>query len=693
MLHRAHTHIIAIVFSIAVGMIYGMPHIILFSAAQEQGLRYHPVVVNEDEALFTGPKAHAAEMGEIIVGDFNVAEYKDTRLYVLPFLSPLIMGNLARLTGSIERAFIAGDFLFPPIIFLLFYTFLLILLNLETGFPSILGNPVSKLRRLLSLFGATLFIFIPQLLLAFPPLTRYLQATILTLAAKGSSLYFSRVEDPQLTLPLYLATLIFFLLIFKGRKEKRIIAAAGIAYGLLFYSYFYFWTYTTVGMALGITLTWRRMRAVSLRLIAATALGLLISIPHWINAYGILRLPQYPDLFARHGPEIGRTLALQSLPVFAYFLHAALAGALWFLFRKTQRGIVLFFISFLMPIYAVYNMQIATGFNVQPDHWFKPALPIVNAALLTALFAAGKRYADRITVRMLAIPWIFTAAFLLFKIMRTEATLVRQVSLALLVISTLIFLWIGMARRYAWLREKRVFSVLAALAIALLFVKAIAVQQTFVARNAPKTIPPEEFASYQWLTRHTPAYSVIATPSFTTNARLQLYTQNRLFLPNGYNTLAGNQELWLRLRLTNTLFGASAGTYHSYLKDGSALGGGGADNEAVNNLYFSFEPKLDTLAAYYLFTFTYLNRAPGDSFKGETPLFLPASVIARETQEYEKQLLADATDIPYQLDYLYYGPRERHLVPYASALASFEKIYDRDEIVIYRYRKDAPRAR
>lgn len=665
----AARHWIALVLCLGVSLVYGMHHAALWRTARDAGLGYHPLVINEDEALFTGPKAHAAEMGEIIVGDFNVAEYKNTRIYVLPFLSPLIMGNIARLTGSIERAFIIGDFLFPPIIFLLFYALMFLLAG----------------RRLLALTGATLFIFIPQLLLAVPPAIPYLQATVLTLIAKGSSLYFSRVEDPQLTIPLYLAALIFFLLIFKGRKEKWITAAAGICYGLLFYSYFYYWMYVSMALAIGAALAWRLLPAVRARLIGAMALGLLISVPHWINASLIAGLPQYPDLFRRLGPEIGRVPNLEAIPVFAYFLHAALMGASYFFFRAADRNTALFLVSFLAPIYAAYNIQLVTGFNVHPDHWYKPTMPIVNAATLLTAYYAIKNCGRLLTLRILAIPWAILALFLFFKAVDTEVALVRFASLFLIIAATTGLALVWAARKYPLLRASRVLPAMALFGIGLFFVKGILIQRQFISRNALKTIHQEEFASYQWLVRHTPAYSVIATPSFTTASRIQLYTRNRLFLPNGYNTLAGDDELWRRLRLTNALFATATSTYRSYLEGISALGGGGADASPTHNLYFAFEPSLDRLAVYFLFHMKYLDASPGSSFKGDIPLSFPPSLIEREMNRYEKVDFNSISPVSYRLDYLYYGPRERLLAPDAAALARHEKIYDRGGIAIYRY--------
>lgn len=669
MQRRATAHWPVLMLCIAISMVYGMNHVVLLRAAETQGTQYHPIVVNEDEALFTGAKAHAAQMGNIIVSDFNAFEYKDTHLYVLPFLSPLIMGNLARLTGGIERAFIVGDFLFPPIIFLLFYAFLFLLSE----------------RRMLSLVGAALFIFIPQFLLAVPPILPYLQATLLTLIAKGSSLYFSRVEDPQLTMPLYLAALVLFLIIFKGRRERWIIAGAGIFYGLLFYSYFYYWVYVSLALPIGILLIGRRLPEIRRRLALAMALGLLISIPHWINTYQVAHLAQYPDIFGRVGTEIGRAVNLQTLPLFSYALHAALIALVWIFWRKTDRGTTAFLITFLTPVYAVYNLQIITGFNIQPDHWFKPTLPIVNAAILLTAYHAAAPYAKRLRMKPLLLFFALLAAFLLFKAFNTHAILVRRMSLLLLAISALGVICVWAWRWYPKCRA-RMLTGICALVIVLLFANGVLTQYRFISDNASDTIPEQEFASYQWLAKNAPVYSVVATPSFTTNARLQLYTDNRIFLPNGHSTLASNAELWERLMLINQIYHVPEKTFRSYLTGSPPV----ADGPAMHHekgAYFSFRPELDWQAGYYLFTFLYTDRSPGSSFTSILPIAIPPEVIEEKGGAYALALKTGIKNpaMPYRMDYLYYGPREQVLAPDPFVRnPTLRLVYENNGIKIYR---------
>src|SRR3989344_2159974 len=228
-------HKTAVILLFLIILIYGGHHLIISNLLKNQGIEYHPILVHEDEALFTAPKAQAVFLGDWIVGDFNLYEYKDAPYYLLPFLSPLIMGMLGRITGSIENAFIAGDFIFPAIIFLIFY---LLIFEFTRN-------------KIISSLGAVFFIFLPKFLIGFPPFIKYLQA--------------------------YLITLIF------NQNRKRTAILAGIAYGAIFYSYLYYWIYFSIGLGFFafILLTQKKYSEFKNAFYIGLT-GVLISLPHWV---------------------------------------------------------------------------------------------------------------------------------------------------------------------------------------------------------------------------------------------------------------------------------------------------------------------------------------------------------------------------------------------------------------------------
>ncbi|MFY9463245.1 MAG: hypothetical protein WAP52_03615, partial [Candidatus Sungiibacteriota bacterium] len=87
------------------------------------------------------------------------------------------------------------------------------------------------------------------------------------------------------------------------------------------------------------------------------------------------------------------------------------------------------------------------------------------------------------------------------------------------------------------------------------------------------------------------------------------------------------------------------------------------DQPNDKGVYFSFRPHLDRQAGYYLFTFLYTDRSPGSSFTSILPIAIPPEIAEEKTASYARLLKSNAknTTLPYRVDYLYYGPRERML--------------------------------
>lgn len=652
-----------------IAIIYGFHHIAISSHLHRENQEYHPILVNEDETLFTAPKAQAAFLGNYIVGDFNTFEHRDELPYVLPFLNPFLMGMLARLTGSVEHAFIVGDFLFPPIIFLLFYFLLFEIIPY----------------RMISAASSILFLFVPKFFAFFPPLLRYLQASFITFFLKEKTLYFSRIEDPQITVPLYLIAF-YFLFRTISRRERMTPFIAGIAYGLLFYSYLYHWVYFSLGIIiLLILLIIKKNYAAAQRVGYTIGIGLFLSLFHWINTYRLIKTPLWHEFFMRQGPEIGRALSHATLPLFAYFLHAILLIILLCFFWKKQPIVSPFITAFLIPIYAVYNLQVITGFNIHPDHWIKATLVPLGIAWTVIAVWIVRDYHTLFTKQYAAVIGSAFAGFLIAKALFTENPFIYFLSVVIFLIATAAVILIWLSKKYFRLSNYTLGSLIAILAITIFFTKGILTNYTFVALYQNTTLPQNEVASYQWLNEHTPKYSVIATPSFTTNSRLQLYTHNRLFLPNGYNTYALENELWDRFLLTNQLFHIAPPVFAASL-DGSSTLAGGKETGTPTGLYPLFKPDFDDLPVYYLFHMRYLkDTTPGASFKSEVSVSFPDAVKKEKMREYALRLKTALPTIPYRLDYLYYGPREQRRGPNPALFLPLRKIYDENGIQIYAY--------
>ena len=206
----------ALLFAVIISLLYGIHHF-LMPRFMPQELVYKPVTYESDPDAggYYGPRANAF---------FSRSEIEMPSL--LPILNPLIMGGLGKALGSLERAFVVSDFLFPPAIFLAVYALFCEVLR----------------RRISALVFSSVFIVSPLAALLSPSAQVF---------AKAELLYFSSFEYPKITFLFYaLALLYIFRALSRGGRKNVILG--GIFFGILFYTYLYDWAYITV--ALGIAL-------------------------------------------------------------------------------------------------------------------------------------------------------------------------------------------------------------------------------------------------------------------------------------------------------------------------------------------------------------------------------------------------------------------------------------------------------
>lgn len=386
--------------SVLVGLIYGSHHFFISRFLAERGESYYPVTIasNRDEGMMYGPRAKAVFLGQWKAGDVSIAGNEDSPS-MLPLFNPVFLGGLGKLLGSLRAAFIASDFLFPPLIFTALYFF---------------AFELSRRRIASSLFAA-LFVFAPKFFLALPPVTfAALNEFVHSLMPDmRNQLYFGRFEYPKLTF-LFFVLAFYFILRSLRRRERYLPYIAGFSVGILFYTYLYDWVYIFAGLGLMslFFLVQREFDSVK-RLSIIAAVASLISIPYWINFIELRNLPHYEDIAARIGVEVGREIRIATAWK-TYFRAATLAGLLWFLFRKRSRQVAVYLVSFLLVITMVLNAQVVLGFNPQPDHWHRTQFLSVGLAWFMVGVWLYERYkhfsANRILYRK--ISFFIIAAFL-----------------------------------------------------------------------------------------------------------------------------------------------------------------------------------------------------------------------------------------------------------------------------------------
>ena len=118
---------LAVAGALFAALIYGLPHILIKRGLISRGMNYHPITiyVDYDEGLIYGPLVKEG-IEKLKLTDPALYEHQDTSL-LWPPSGPVFLGFLGRIFGGIEPLRIAINFIFPPIIFLLFFTTIYIL--------------------------------------------------------------------------------------------------------------------------------------------------------------------------------------------------------------------------------------------------------------------------------------------------------------------------------------------------------------------------------------------------------------------------------------------------------------------------------------------------------------------------------------------------------------------------------------
>lgn len=474
-------HRLVFAVAILIGFIYGSHHFLVPRFLDSDTESYYPITFDSayhDETISYSARANAFYQGDFVVGDIRLFEYKDGPSW-MPLLNPAIMGGLGHLFGSLENGFIASDFIFPSLIFISVY-FLL--------------YEITR-RRAPALLFASLFIFSPMFGMLIPPVTalnlKLLKETLLPFLDNDMPLPFSFFEEPKITFLFYVLAAYFLLRALK-RGEGVTTVIAGVAFGALFYAYLYDWA--SFSVALGLMFSFFLLGkdyAKAQQVFIIGCIGLLVSSFYWFNVWQVNAVYEYDDIVARIGPEISHRLRFFSVWK-SYLRDIVLVFFLWFLSHEKGRVLLVYLAGFLLSYFIIVNAQVITGFNLQPDHWYRTQfLAVAISVFLAAL-------------------WFFDSCI---------------------------------ARRI----EEKYYYTAIALFLAFFFAGNAYSEYAYGAAYAKEyAMPHETLARYKWLNTHTEARSVIGAFSFRDAYEISLHTHNQLFVPIGTDTAASEQEIWDR---------------------------------------------------------------------------------------------------------------------------------------------------
>lgn len=247
-----------------------LPHVVT-PVFLPKGSSYSPFSLSTQSSQmeFEEMYAYASEAQAFVrerspFGDVHTFEYRQSRSPSLGELFPsVVYGSLTLVTGSIESAFVIGDFIFPFLISLLLLRFTKMLV--KNSYQSI--------------FTTLLIIF-------FWSLIYYLPYPIQTLEYVfgwpiPDTILVGRAFNPQIPFML----LLLFLNLFFAKRPK--LFWAGIAAGIMFYTYVFYWQMCLVFLGIWIVVLMCKRKQLSdiLPVVKVLFIALLIALPYLVNSY------------------------------------------------------------------------------------------------------------------------------------------------------------------------------------------------------------------------------------------------------------------------------------------------------------------------------------------------------------------------------------------------------------------------
>lgn len=564
--HNLKDRIFVLFLACAIGIIYGSPNFFIFKILKANDLEYHPAISeNYDETMYYHPRIAAVYRGDWLVGDFSVAEYKDGPT-ALAMLNPVIVGLLGRVTGSFESGLIAANIIFPILIFIALY-FLIF--------------EIAPSKRLASFF-AVIFMFSPLFAMKVPPTSFSAVKELFYdfFPLFGDVNYFHRLEYPQATYLFYVIALYFILRAIKMKNWLTIIFA-GTSFGILFYTYFYDWTYLTAGLFIMFLLfIFQNKYAEAKVIVMFFLIGFATAGLYWSNFFELYKLPQFGDIVSRMGNEVSHQFRFWTVWK-SYLRIIVLSLLLWVFARKKEDLASNYLISFLSAYFIAVNVQVIFGFNPQPDHWYRELFLIIALSFILILRLFLQKYAFRIKFRK-----PLRACFGVFLVL---------------------FLGLQLRAQY-------------------LFSLANAKQYTYSAENAK---------SYDWLNKNTQKNAVIGSLDAGINNQILLFTHNKTFLPSGFISLAPTEEIWERTMILAKAFGIDSESFgklisrnHYYLFtdkyrnnefDAYFVGGDRVVPADIYNNKLGQYSKLELDRVFKKYKLDYLYYMPEKSSQGDDP--------------------------------------------------------------------------
>lgn len=403
--------------------------------------------------------------------------------------------------GNVQSGYLGLQFVFSALAFLLFY---------------LLGSAMTRSREWGVLLGfAGVFTYLAQQIFYYAyrnPLAIYLNNFIPFVRTPISKMPLARIEDPLITMPIFLAAILAFY-VFWVRPRRLPAIFAGALAGLLAYTYLHHWLtmMTIVGTVFILVLITRRADRVLIKnfLIMLATTGAVI-VPYLINNFSFLGV-HGKDFALRVGLEESRAVALKvifgSSIIFDHIIYLLLLAAIYLIYFRWRpnKNKGLFLAGLALAMFLVWQIPLVLGSFPQTSHFIK-------------------------SVSLVALLVVFNLAYDVLVGLGSRG---RRAALALAIVLTM------------GLVGKKIANVL-------LFIDPPA--------NILKeySFPKEMLDSWSWIDVNLGEEPTIVSSSMVTSLYLAGNTGARPYLPTGFISSVSSAELDKRFLLVNKLFGVSA---------------------------------------------------------------------------------------------------------------------------------------
>ena len=608
--------LIVTILAVLIGFLLTTPQVLLWGSISRSGADFLLMQQNtyRDEFFQYMPRAREIYDGHFPPTGIYADELGSSPLN--PITSLLFSVFLFIFNGNINLAYLSAQFLFAFVFFILFY-------HLGKIF---LGSKITAL--FFGLVGT--LTQIPQLLLGY----NYIDEDYLGIIIKKfipfvrtpiSKMYFSRIDDPMLTLGfLILAILMVYMFWIKPTKTRAILA--GLFSGLLAYIYLHYWIFMMV--FIGILFVYGTYSFIRYRNRIGPYLLLcfsvfLILIPYIITFLNFNFSDYSFDYSIRLGKEVGRFLIKDYITNFSmgwtivvnqmfYFVMLAIVYLFYFKKRTDLKRKGIFFTGLIATSFLVWYTPVLTGFSFALFHFNKPISLVFFIIISSLLYDLFKTFFPTKS--------IFKSCIVFFAVLLSVSLISKHI--------------INFSKFFSPPNDQ------------------------IISYNFPSDI----IGSWKWIESNTSPESKIISDSLITSLYLGSYTSSRPYLASGFLSTLSNSELENRFLISNKLFEVPKETLDLRFKE--IIPYDCTNRKCYKDTGINFDKSMWYLTGASLSKFKFIYN-PDEVFK-----------------EYDNLVVDDSQ---FNSALLYYGPLEKQFSrPGFNTVKNLKLIYKNPSVEIYK---------